>query len=52
MVHTRNIAVDFQHVGKVFQGSKGTFRALEEVCFTIGQGEFFGLLGPDRKSVV
>ena len=41
------IAVDFQHVGKVYRGRKGAFRALDDVSFTIGQGEFFGLLGPN-----
>jgi ABC-2 type transport system ATP-binding protein len=41
------IAVDFQHVGKVYRGRKGALRALDDVSFTIGRGEFFGLLGPN-----
>ncbi len=41
------IAVDFQHVGKVYRGAKGPFRALDDVSFTLAQGEFFGLLGPN-----
>jgi ABC-2 type transport system ATP-binding protein len=41
------IAVDFSHVGKVYRGRKGEFRALDDVSFTIGQGEFFGRLGPN-----
>ena len=47
MTVTPAIAVDFQHVGKVYRGRKGAFRALDDVSFTIGQGEFFGLLGPN-----
>ena len=41
------IAVDLQHVGKVYRGAKGPFRALDDVSFTLAQGEFFGLLGPN-----
>ena len=40
-------AVCFQNVSKVFQGERGTLRALDGVQFDIEQGEFFGLLGPN-----
>ena len=40
-------AIDFQHVGKTYSGSRGTLRALDDVTFRIEQGEFFGLLGPN-----
>ena len=40
-------AISFRHVGKTYTGSRGTLRALDDVNFTIAQGEFFGLLGPN-----
>ncbi len=44
-------AISFQSVSKVFAstvGPKGpSLRALDEVCFDIEPGEFFGLLGPN-----
>ncbi len=40
-------AVSFQHVTKTFSGPRGPLRALDEVSFDIGRGEFFGLLGPN-----
>jgi len=40
-------AVRFQNVSKVYQGTRGTLRALDDVSFQIEQGEFFGLLGPN-----
>jgi len=40
-------AVRFQNVTKVFAGARGTLRALDDVSFDIGAGEFFGLLGPN-----
>ncbi|MDE2080678.1 MAG: ABC transporter ATP-binding protein [Burkholderiales bacterium] len=40
-------AVRFDQVGKVFQGARGAFTALDGVSFEIAQGEFFGLLGPN-----
>ena len=40
-------AIAFRHVGKTYTGSRGTLRALDDVNFTIEQGEFFGLLGPN-----
>ncbi|MDP3224763.1 MAG: ATP-binding cassette domain-containing protein, partial [Rubrivivax sp.] len=40
-------AVRFSHVSKVYQGSRGTLQALDDVSFDIQQGEFFGLLGPN-----
>ena len=40
-------AVRFQNVSKVYQGARGTLRALDDVSFQIEQGEFFGLLGPN-----
>jgi ABC-2 type transport system ATP-binding protein len=40
-------AVEFSHVGKTFAGARGALRALDDVSFTIEQGEFFGLLGPN-----
>jgi ABC-2 type transport system ATP-binding protein len=40
-------AVHFQNVSKVYQGARGTLRALDGVSFSIQQGEFFGLLGPN-----
>ena len=40
-------AVRFQNITKVFQGTRGTLRALDDVSFDIDEGEFFGLLGPN-----
>ena len=40
-------AVHFQNVSKVYQGARGTLRALDDVSFSIQRGEFFGLLGPN-----
>jgi ABC-2 type transport system ATP-binding protein len=40
-------AVHFQNISKVYQGARGTLRALDDVSFSIQQGEFFGLLGPN-----
>jgi ABC-2 type transport system ATP-binding protein len=40
-------AVRFDQVGKVYQGTRGSVRALAGVSFDIEQGEFFGLLGPN-----
>jgi ABC-2 type transport system ATP-binding protein len=40
-------AVHFQHVSKVYNGARGTFKALDDVSFDIQAGEFFGLLGPN-----
>ena len=40
-------AVSFQNISKVYQGARGTLRALDGVSFNIEQGEFFGLLGPN-----
>ena len=40
-------AVRFQNVSKVYQGARGSLRALDDVSFSIEQGEFFGLLGPN-----
>jgi ABC-2 type transport system ATP-binding protein len=39
--------VEFQQVGKTFQGARGSLRALDGVTFDIEPGEFFGLLGPN-----
>ncbi|WP_157266088.1 ABC transporter ATP-binding protein [Azohydromonas aeria] len=40
-------AVSFQQVSKTYQTARGDFRALDDVSFDIGRGEFFGLLGPN-----
>ena len=40
-------AVRFQQVHKLYQGARGTFKALDGVSFDIEPGEFFGLLGPN-----
>jgi ABC-2 type transport system ATP-binding protein len=40
-------AIEFDRVGKTYQGARGTFRALDGVSFSIEPGEFFGLLGPN-----
>jgi ABC-type multidrug transport system ATPase subunit len=40
-------AIAFSHVGKTYSGTRGTLRALDNISFTIGQGEFFGLLVPN-----
>ncbi len=40
-------AVSFQSVSKVYASSKSSVRALDQVSFTIEEGEFFGLLGPN-----
>jgi spermidine/putrescine transport system ATP-binding protein len=39
-------AVEAVHVGKVFFGATGDFRALDDVSVAIGKNEFFTLLGP------
>ena len=40
-------AIRFQNVSKVYPGSRGEVRALDDVSFAIERGEFFGLLGPN-----
>ena len=40
-------AVQFEQVGKTYQGARGSLRALDGVSFDIEPGEFFGLLGPN-----
>jgi ABC-2 type transport system ATP-binding protein len=40
-------AVRFDNISKVYQGSRGSFKALDGVSFDIEAGEFFGLLGPN-----
>ena len=40
-------AIHFDNVSKVYQGARGTFKALDGVSFEIAPGEFFGLLGPN-----
>jgi ABC-2 type transport system ATP-binding protein len=40
-------AISFQHVGKIYPGSRGPVAALDDVAFDIQAGEFFGLLGPN-----
>jgi ABC-2 type transport system ATP-binding protein len=43
----RHPAVRFNQVHKLYQGARGTFKALDGVSFDIEPGEFFGLLGPN-----
>ena len=38
-------AVTLQHITKSFD--KGKVKAVDEVSFTVGEGELFGLIGPD-----
>ena len=40
-------AIRFDNISKVYAGSRGNFKALDDVSFQIEQGEFFGLLGPN-----
>jgi ABC-2 type transport system ATP-binding protein len=40
-------AIHFDNISKVYQGARGTFKALDGVSFQIAPGEFFGLLGPN-----
>jgi ABC-2 type transport system ATP-binding protein len=40
-------AIAFSHVSKVYRGSRGALRALDDVSLEIAPGEFFGLLGPN-----
>lgn len=40
-------AVRFENVKKIYEGGRGTLRALDGVTFDIEEGEFFGLLGPN-----
>jgi ABC-2 type transport system ATP-binding protein len=40
-------AVRFQNISKTYSGARGSLRALDDVCFDIERGEFFGLLGPN-----
>ena len=40
-------AIHFDSISKVYQGARGTFKALDGVSFEIAPGEFFGLLGPN-----
>ncbi len=46
-MNKNQIAVCFDHITKVYDGARGTFKALDDVSFNIEQGEFFGLLGPN-----
>ena len=40
-------AVSIQSLSKTYKGPRGDFKALDDVSFDIGAGEFFGLLGPN-----
>ncbi len=40
-------AVSFQNVSKTYGRNGKSFKALDDVCFDIAEGEFFGLLGPN-----
>ena len=40
-------AISFQHVNKIYAGTAGAVKALDDVSFDIEPGEFFGLLGPN-----
>ena len=43
-------AVSFESVSKTYASARGPLKALDGVSFDIEQGEFFGLLGPNRES--
>jgi ABC-2 type transport system ATP-binding protein len=40
-------AIEFERVSKTFPAASGTVQALDDVSFTVEQGEFFALLGPN-----
>ncbi len=40
-------AIHIENVSKVYQGARGTLKALDDVSLDIMPGEFFGLLGPN-----
>ncbi|AMY69288.1 ABC transporter ATP-binding protein [Frigidibacter mobilis] len=39
-------AVDFTHVSRQFGSGAAAVRAVDDVCLTIAEGEFFAMLGP------
>ena len=41
-------AVSFQSISKTYTTPRGDFHALQDVSLDIEEGEFFGLLGPNR----
>lgn len=54
MKNRDEIAVDVQHLHKVFQSIQGFWRqkrhpvvAVEDISFSIGKGELFGMVGPN-----
>ena len=40
-------AITIQNLCKTYDGPRGPVRALNDVSFTVAEGEFFGLLGPN-----
>ena len=40
-------AIKIQNLCKTYAGPRGPVRALNDVSFTVEEGEFFGLLGPN-----
>ncbi len=54
MKNRDEIAVDVQHLHKVFQSIRGFWKqekhpvvAVDDIAFTIGKGELFGMVGPN-----
>lgn len=39
----RNVAIEVEHLSKAY----GRIQALDELSFSVGQGELYGLIGPD-----
>jgi putative ABC transport system ATP-binding protein len=40
------LALDVRQVGKIFQADSGSIKAVDEVSFSVRQGEFVALVGP------
>lgn len=40
------MTVRFEHIQKIFQSAEGEVRALEDITFDAGQGEFISIVGP------
>ena len=39
--------IEAQHLSKIYKGRKGSRTAVDDISFSVGEGEFFSFLGPN-----